>query len=62
MSKDMKIQLALRVSELFAKSDGYKNKNNTEKMKTCSQCGTKFHGRADQSTCSTKCRVAKHRG
>lgn len=44
----------------FAKGD-YKTKNNTEQMRKCSQCGKSFHGRADQGTCSSKCRMAKSR-
>lgn len=55
-----KEQLALRISVALAKGD-YKTKNNTEKIKTCSQCKKNFHGREDQDTCGPKCRMAKSR-
>lgn len=60
--RGFKEQLAAKVSVTLAKADGYKSKNNTEKMKTCSQCGDGFHGRADQDTCGSACRMAKSRG
>lgn len=59
--RGFKEQLAQKMAVTLAKADGYANKNNTEKMRTCSQCGDGFHGRADQDTCSTKCRMAKSR-
>lgn len=55
-----KIELAARV-EAFAKGD-YKTKNNTEKRKKCVQCKGGFVGRADQQTCSDKCRKNKSLG
>lgn len=45
----------------FAEADGYANKRNTEKQKTCTVCTKGFHGRADQSTCSPACRMKKSR-
>lgn len=60
---EFKKSLAERVSGLleFAKGD-YKTKNNTEKRRKCVQCKEGFVGRADQQTCSDKCRKNKSLG
>lgn len=59
INEQRKQELADRVE--LAVKDNYKTKRNTEKKRSCAICDKSFVGRADQGTCSDKCRQRKSR-
>lgn len=58
-NQQRKLELAARVD--LAVADNYKTKKQTQKRMTCSQCGKKYLGQENSSTCGPACRTAKSR-